>query len=158
MNTGGGLPVDLLDFAEARRLSPQRGNTQLRVLNWASAGTARSGPEGTSSRDASSHDDLPGQSSSRNLADFLPQVVCVLARDGSAGYFNLYWETYTGLSEEDSLRFGWTRAFCPDDVHAFLKQLRNSAGGTFEAEVISSPGIMIRAAVPRRALVAHACD
>ena len=70
-----------------------------------------------------------------NLADFQPQPVWVVALDGSADYFNLYWERFTGLSEQESLHFGWIRALHPDDVDAFLKQLRNSADRVFEFEV-----------------------
>ena len=104
----------------------------------ASAGTARNGHEGVFSRDTSTHNDPPirrGESKSLNLSDFLPQPIWVVAPDGSADYFNLYWERFTGLSEQESLHFGWIRALHPDDVDAFLKQLRNSADRAFEFEV-----------------------
>ena len=110
-----------------------------------SAGTARNGHEGAPSRGASAHPLTPlitmiprfaqAESKSMNLADFQPQPVWVVALDGSADYFNLYWERFTGLCEEESLHFGWIRALHPDDVDAFLKQLRNSADRAFEFEV-----------------------
>ncbi len=91
-------------------------------------------------RQASSHslDDSrirSGESDLRNLAHFMSQSVWVVASQGSAEYFNPYWESYTGLSEEESLYSGWTRAFHSDDLDAFLKMLRNSTeGGGFEFE------------------------
>ena len=110
-----------------------------------SAGTVRNGHEGVLSRGASAHPTHPSnhndppihasESKSMNLADFQPQPVWVVALDGSADYFNLYWERFTGLCEEESLHFGWIRALHPDDVDAFLKQLRNSADRAFEFEV-----------------------
>jgi signal transduction histidine kinase len=103
-----------------------------------SAGTVRNGHEGVFSRDASTHVDRPireVESKLMNLADFQPQPVWVVAPDGSADYFNLYWERFTGLSEEESLHFGWIRALHADDVDAFLKQLRNAADHGFEFEV-----------------------
>ena len=110
-----------------------------------SAGTARNGHEGVLSRGASAHPTHPsnhndppthaGESKSMNLADFQPQPVWVVAPDGSADYFNFYWERFTGLCEEESLHFGWIHALHPDDVDAFLKQLRNSADHAFEFEV-----------------------
>ncbi len=110
-----------------------------------SAGTARNGHEGAPSRGASVHSTHPSnhndpairatESKSMNLADFQPQPVWVVALDGSADYFNLYWERFTGLCEEESLHFGWIRALHPDDVDAFLKQFRKSADRAFELEV-----------------------
>ena len=102
------------------------------------AGTARNGHDGVFSRDTSTHNDPPirrDESKSLNLIDFLPQPIWVVAPDGSADYFNLYWERFTGLSEQESLHFGWIRALHPDDADAFLKQLRNSAVRAFECEV-----------------------
>ena len=111
-----------------------------------SAGTARNGHDGAFSRGASTHPSThasahngspirAGESKLMNLADFQPQPVWVVALDGSADYFNLYWEKFTGLSEQESLHFGWIRALHPDDADAFLKQLRNSASHAFEFEV-----------------------
>lgn len=102
-----------------------------------SAGTAHNGREAAFSRDASPHNNHPihaGESTLQTIVDFVPQVVWVVLPDGSAEYFNLYWETYTGLSEEDSLHFGWTRAFHLDDIDDFLTQLRNFSGRPFEFE------------------------
>lgn len=103
-----------------------------------SAGTVRNGHETVVSRGVSTRNDPPphaGESNSMNLADFQPQPVWVVALDGSADYFNLFWERFTGLCEEESLHFGWLRALHPGDVDPFLKQLRNSADDAFEFEV-----------------------
>ena len=107
----------------------------------AAAGTARSSHEGAFPRGASAHaaqHDSPGragESKPMNLTDFQPQPVWVVGPDGCADYFNLYWERFTGLCEEESLHFGWIRALHPDDVDAFLKRLRSSVDRPLEFEV-----------------------
>lgn len=103
-----------------------------------SAATVRNGHEGVISRDASTPSDASTgapEPRAMNLADFQPQPIWVVTPDGSARYFNPYWERFTGLSEEASLHFGWIRALHRDDVDAFLKQLRNAAAHGFEFEV-----------------------
>lgn len=62
----------------------------------------------------------------RNLTDHMSQIVCVLTPQGSGQYFNPYWQSYTGLSERESVDFGWTRAFHPEDVDTFVKHIRRS--------------------------------
>ena len=61
---------------------------------------------------------------SRNLAGFLSQIVCVVTPQGRGQYFNPFWESYTGLSEAQSLDHGWTRAFHTEDIDRFLELLR----------------------------------
>lgn len=62
----------------------------------------------------------------RNLADHISQIVCVVTPKGNGRYFNPYWQNYTGLSERESLDFGWTRAFHHEDLDSFIKLLRRS--------------------------------
>src|SRR5690349_6993692 len=61
---------------------------------------------------------------SRNLTDCIAQIVCVVTPQGRGQYFNPYWESYTGLSEGQSLDLGWTRAFHREDIDGFIELLR----------------------------------
>ncbi|TWU44413.1 Sporulation kinase E [Novipirellula aureliae] len=49
------------------------------------------------------------------FADAMPVMVWMCAADGSAMFFNRKWVEMTGLSMEDSLGDGWTRAIHPED-------------------------------------------
>lgn len=70
-----------------------------------------------------------------NLADDLSQIVCVVRPQGNGLYFNANWRDYTGLSQRESLEFGWMRAFHRQDLDGFVKLLRSSiAPGTWEFE------------------------
>ncbi len=74
----------------------------------------------------------------RNLTDHISQIVCVVTPQGNGRYFNAYWQNYTGLSEKESLDFGWLRAFHRDDRDNFTKLLRRSTapgGGECEARL-----------------------
>jgi PAS domain S-box-containing protein len=52
----------------------------------------------------------------RLLADAIPQIVWISSGDGSAVlYLNERWHTYTGLSADQSFRFGPNQAIHPDD-------------------------------------------
>jgi PAS domain S-box-containing protein len=71
----------------------------------------------------------------RNLTDHISQIVCVVTPQGNGRYFNAYWQNYTGLSEKESVDFGWLRAFHRDDRDNFTKLLRRStAPGGLECE------------------------
>lgn len=73
-----------------------------------------------------------------NLSDRIAQIVCVLTPQGQGQYFNPYWEAYTGLSEGQSLDFGWMRAFHREDLDNFRKLLRRPVepgGWEFEARL-----------------------
>ena len=71
----------------------------------------------------------------RNLADHVSQIVCVVTPQGNGRYFNAYWQNYTGLSEKESLDFGWLRALHREDRDNFIKLLRRStAPGGWECE------------------------
>lgn len=79
----------------------------------------------------------PG-SSLGNLADYIPQMVWVVTPQGQGEYFNPFWGSYTGLSEEESFGFGWSQAFYSDDLHRLLELLRSSAasgGWQFEGRL-----------------------
>ncbi|PYO77131.1 MAG: hypothetical protein DMD63_12195 [Gemmatimonadetes bacterium] len=50
-----------------------------------------------------------------NLLELAPQIVWFAQPDGSITYCNQYWYDYTGLSEMETLGYGWTTAIHPDD-------------------------------------------
>lgn len=57
----------------------------------------------------------------RSLVDAIPHVVWKTHADGSVDYFNLFWTTYTGLSQDESRGDGWHQAFDECDLNIFLK-------------------------------------
>ncbi|HEY8269366.1 MAG TPA: response regulator, partial [Pseudobdellovibrionaceae bacterium] len=57
----------------------------------------------------------------QNLADSIPHAVWRSKPDGTMDYFNKVWSEYTGLSDHQSLGFGWQSAFHPEDLKKFLK-------------------------------------
>ena len=73
---------------------------------------------------------------SQNLAEYISQPLWVLRPIGCGEYFNPYWRSYTGLADEESFDFGWSRAVHPEDLGTFMKQLRNSArSADWECEI-----------------------
>lgn len=56
------------------------------------------------------------------LTDAIPQLVWATDADGSHIYFNQRWYDYTGLSEADSLGFGFINALHPDDKARTLER------------------------------------
>jgi PAS domain S-box-containing protein len=72
----------------------------------------------------------------RIVADSMPQLVWATDADGSHIYYNRRWYEYTGLSEEESLGFGFANALHPDDVERTLARWRRAwAGGeSYEIE------------------------
>ncbi len=50
----------------------------------------------------------------RILAEAIPQMVWAARPDGQLEYFNQRWFTYTGMSQEQALLFGWESAVHPD--------------------------------------------
>ena len=66
----------------------------------------------------------------RNLAEYIAQPVWVAGPNGYGEYFNAHWTSYTGLSEEESSDFGWSRAVHAEDLGNFMKLFRNSVRST----------------------------
>jgi PAS domain S-box-containing protein len=58
----------------------------------------------------------------RWLLEAMPQMVWVTDENGSHVYYNRRWYEYTGLSEEESLGFGFTNALHPEDKERTLKR------------------------------------
>ncbi|HKS28326.1 MAG TPA: PAS domain S-box protein [Pyrinomonadaceae bacterium] len=51
----------------------------------------------------------------RSLSEAMPQIVWATDAKGSHTYFNYRWYEYTGLSEEESMGFGFANALHPED-------------------------------------------
>ncbi|MBI5174185.1 MAG: MEDS domain-containing protein [Candidatus Melainabacteria bacterium] len=49
------------------------------------------------------------------IAESMPQIVWLGDAHGSIEYFNPYWSSYTGLTLEESLGAGWTKALHPQE-------------------------------------------
>ncbi len=71
------------------------------------------------------------------LADSIPQVVWTSNPDGSFDYCNKHWFDYTGMSLEDTFKYGWEPVLHPDDVANEKKTWRDSleTGKPYEVEV-----------------------
>jgi len=70
-----------------------------------------------------------------NLLDLAPQVVWFGQPDGHITYCNPYWYEYTGLSESETLGFGWTAAIHPEDRDSVVGSLRAAAEEGKDSEV-----------------------
>jgi len=70
-----------------------------------------------------------------NLLDLAPQVVWFGRPDGHITYSNPYWYEYTGLSERETLGYGWTTAIHPDDRERVVASLQSAVEeGRYEFE------------------------
>jgi PAS domain S-box-containing protein len=72
-----------------------------------------------------------------NLLDLSPQVVLFGRPDGRITYCNPYWYEYTGLSERETLGYGWTGAIHPEDRDRVANVLQTALreGKDFEVEL-----------------------
>jgi len=72
----------------------------------------------------------------RALAESMPQLVWATDANGGHVYYNRRWYEYTGLSEADSLGFGFANALHPDDLERTLEQWRRAwqEGASYEIE------------------------
>ncbi len=70
------------------------------------------------------------------LADAMPQFVWATDADGSHFYFNRRWYEYTGMTEADSLGFGFVNPLHPDDLERTLARWRQAweAGEDYDIE------------------------
>jgi PAS domain S-box-containing protein len=83
----------------------------------------------------SSESEGPTHLQELNLAEYISQPILVVGSNGYGEYFNTQWRSYTGLSEEESLDFGWSQALHPEDRGNFMRLLRNSGrSGDWEYE------------------------
>ncbi|HEX7997298.1 MAG TPA: PAS domain-containing protein [Pyrinomonadaceae bacterium] len=72
----------------------------------------------------------------RALADAMPQLVWATDENGSHFYYNQRWYDYTGLTEEESMGFGFANALHPDDKERTLERWRRAwrDGESYEIE------------------------
>ena len=72
----------------------------------------------------------------RELTEAIPQLVWATDRYGATFYCNRRWYIYTGLSEEESLGFGFINVVHPDDREQTLAQWERTwrDGGHYENE------------------------
>jgi PAS domain S-box-containing protein len=70
------------------------------------------------------------------LSDALPHLAWMSRADGACEYVNRRWHEYTGLSREECLGYGWTRAVHPEDLPRLLEhwQRARELGEIYEAE------------------------
>ncbi|GAB1310882.1 hypothetical protein MFIFM68171_01092 [Madurella fahalii] len=62
----------------------------------------------------------------RLICDTMPQLVWTAGPDGAHDFFNSRWHSYTGLSEQESLGWGWKNAFHPDDIPEAERRWKHS--------------------------------
>lgn len=72
----------------------------------------------------------------RALADAMPQLIWVTDENGAHFYYNQRWYEYTGLSEEESMGFGFANALHPDDKERTLARWQRAwrDGEAYEIE------------------------
>lgn len=72
----------------------------------------------------------------RTLATAVPQIVWVARPDGYREYYNAKWYEYTGLTEEQTLGWGWSQALHPEDRERGVALWKQSVetGCEFESE------------------------
>lgn len=72
----------------------------------------------------------------RALADAMPQLVWATDENGSHFYYNQQWYDFTGLSEDESMGYGFALALHPDDKERTLKRWERAwrAGESYSIE------------------------
>ncbi|TFF37469.1 PAS domain-containing protein [Mucilaginibacter psychrotolerans] len=50
------------------------------------------------------------------LADSIPEIIWTSNPDGTMEYYNRYWFDYTGMTLEETAKFGWAFILHPDDI------------------------------------------
>ncbi|MDT5059745.1 MAG: hypothetical protein QOH63_204 [Acidobacteriota bacterium] len=137
--------------AEDTRWHPRRDGTRfyancvitaLLDENGSLCGFAKVARDDTTRKDAES--ELQAiQERYRLLAEVMPQLVWSTDENGSHFYYNRRWYEYTGLSEEESLGFGFANALHPDDKERTLKRWKqawqNGEGYVIEYRFYSRP-------------------
>ena len=72
-----------------------------------------------------------------NLLELAPQILWFAEADGRITYANRYWYDYTGLSEMQTVGYGWTNAIHPDDRDRVVSTWQTSVreGRDYEGEL-----------------------
>lgn len=70
------------------------------------------------------------------LAEAIPQIVWTAKSDGRCDHLNQRWYEYTGLTEEESVDYEWTKIIHPDDLKNCLARWQHaySTGEAYEVE------------------------
>ncbi len=70
------------------------------------------------------------------LAEAIPQIVWSARPDGHVDYFNRRWSLYTGMTPEESVGSGWSRAVHPLDLGRVVQRWREAvdSGAIYEVE------------------------
>jgi PAS domain S-box-containing protein len=71
------------------------------------------------------------------LLETLPQIAWTADAEGNLSYYNQRWYDYTGLTYEDSIKWGWEKVVYPDDLQPTVKAWKHSlhTGEALELEV-----------------------
>ena len=81
----------------------------------------------------------------RTLAEAMPQIVWITREDGWNTYLNQQWMAYTGLTEEQSLGYGWNKPFHPEDQQrawdAWHKAVETDSVYSVEARLRRADGV-----------------
>ncbi|WP_277480214.1 sensor histidine kinase [Catalinimonas alkaloidigena] len=56
------------------------------------------------------------------LTDTIPQMVWTANKNGELDYYNKNWYAYTGLSEKESMAYGWQTVIHPDEKQALTER------------------------------------
>ncbi|KAL2133801.1 hypothetical protein VTI74DRAFT_1658 [Chaetomium olivicolor] len=62
----------------------------------------------------------------RLICDTMPQLVWTTTPEGQPDFYNSRWYSYTGLSEEQSMGWGWLNPFHPDDIAEAERRWKHS--------------------------------
>lgn len=57
----------------------------------------------------------------RAIIDTIPVLAWTAGPEGKADFFNRYWESFSGLSSDESVAIGWSQALHPDDRERVLQ-------------------------------------
>jgi two-component system phosphate regulon sensor histidine kinase PhoR len=70
------------------------------------------------------------------LANNIPQITWTNLPDGEVSYYNQQWYSYTGLSTEETMHWGWQKVLHPDDYKATMEKYASAikTGEVFETE------------------------
>ena len=60
------------------------------------------------------------------ISNHIPPMVWTTTPEGALDWFSARWYEYTGMSREESLGFGWTAPFHPDDMPATSERWKHS--------------------------------
>jgi PAS domain S-box-containing protein len=72
----------------------------------------------------------------RVLVEALPQIIWITRPDGQCTHCNQRWIEYTGMTQEESLGYGWQAPFHPDDKEIAARRWKHASttGETYEIE------------------------